>query len=193
LSRGKSRGDGRRDSRAWLGPPGQGGERLARVFGVGSSSERDVERTLDDLRTTLIRLENEVNELTSIVRRTVPHSSSPEPGHPPVVELPRVPQPSDRDYWLARCDHFTVYAGERVVGAVEGMRFRSRVDRPDLLEVRCGHLDRRLLLVPVDDVERVEPEEKKVVLQDARPIPGVRRFRRLRLDRLRTPPRALPH
>jgi hypothetical protein len=192
LSRGKSRGDGRRDSRAWLGPPGQGGERLARVFGVGSSSEQDVERTLDDLRRTLIRLENEVNELTSIVRRTVSHASPPDPGRPPVVELPRVPQASDRDYLLSRCDHFTVYAGERIVGAVEGMRFRSRVDRPDLLEVRCGHLG-RLLLVPVGDVERVEPEERKVVLQDARPIPGVRGSRRLRLDRRRTPPRALPH
>jgi hypothetical protein len=193
LSRGKSRGGGRRDSRAWLGPPGQGGERLARVFGVGSSSEREVERTLDDLRTTLIRLENEVNELTSIVRRTPSHSSSPEQGYPTVVELPRVPQTSDRDYWLSRCDHFTVFAGERIVGSVEGMRFRSRVDRPDLLEVRCGHLDRRLLLISVDDVERVEPEERRIVLQDARPIPGVRGFLRVRLDRLRTPPHALPH
>jgi hypothetical protein len=193
LSRDKSRSDGRRDSRAWLGPPGQGGERLARVFGVGSSSEREVERTLDDLRTTLIRLENEVNELTSIVRRTPSRSSSPEHGHPQVIELPRVQQASDRDYWLSRCDHFTVYAGERLVGAVEGMRFRSRVDRPDLLEVRCGRLDRRLLLVSVDDVERVVPEERRIVLQDARPTPGVRGFLRVRLDRLRTPPRALPH
>jgi hypothetical protein len=193
LSRGKSRGEGRRDSRAWLGPPGQGGERLARVFGIGSSSELDVERTLDDLRANLIRLEEEVNELTSMVRRTVSRSSSAAPGHPSVIDLPRVPQASDRDYWLSRCDHFTVYAGGRIVGAVEGMRFRSRVDRPDVLEVRCGRLDRRLLLVPVDDVELVEPEEKRIVLQAARPIPGVRGFLRLRLDRLRTPPRALPH
>src|SRR5262249_34382865 len=145
VSREKSVDEGRgRDSRAWLGPPGQGGERLARVFGIGTSSQRDVGRTLEDLRTSLMRLEEEVDELALIVRRTVTHSSSVEPDHPSVVELPHVPQDSNREYWLSRCDHFTVYAGNRVLGAVDGMRFGSRLDRPDFLEVRCGRLGRRI-------------------------------------------------
>ena len=50
------------------------------------------------------------------------------------------------------------------------MRFRSHIDRPDLLEVRCGHLGRRLLLVPVDDVAFVEPQERMVVLQAPDPF-----------------------
>jgi hypothetical protein len=194
VSRGKSVDEGRgRDSRAWLGPPGEGGERLARVFGIGTSSQRDVGRTLEDLRTSLIRLEDEVDELALIVRRTVTHSSSVEPDHPSVVELPHVPQDSNREYWLSRCDHFTVYAGDRILGAVDGMRFASRLDRPDFLEVRCGRLGRQVLLVSVDDVEAVEPEEKAIVLRAARPIPSIRGSLRLRLERLRTQPRALLH
>ena len=176
-----------------LGPPGQGGERIARALGIGSAAGRDVGRTLEALRTSLTRLEQEIDDLTLIVRRAVIASSSADLDHQRVIELPRAPRTTDRDYWLAHCDHFTVYAGERIVGAVEGMRFRSRIDRPDLLEVRCGHLGRRLLLVPVDDVAFVEPQERMVVLQAARPIQGIRVFIRLRLDRLRTPPRPLLH
>ena len=188
MSRGKSLDEGRRrDSRAWLGPPGQGGERLARVLGIGSSSEPDVGRTLEELRASLIRLEAEVDDLALIMHRKA------QLAHSARSERPRVPQTSDRDYWLSRCDHFTVYAGERVVGAVEGMRFRSRVDRPDLLEVRCGHLGRRLLLIPVDEVAFVEPRERLVVLHTGRSVPEIRERVRSRLDRLRMPPRVLPH
>jgi hypothetical protein len=194
LSRGKSRSEGRREPRAWLGPPSQGGERLARAFGIGSPAKPDVGRMLDDLRTSLMRLEEEVDELGWIVQHTISGPARSEHGRPPPVELPHVPQTTDRDYWLSRCEYFTVYAGERVVGTVEGMRFRSRVDRPDLLEVRCGHLGRRLLLIPDDDVELVKPEERLIALHGPGPIPngGLLR-RRLRLDRLRTSPRALLH
>jgi hypothetical protein len=192
LSRGKSQDDRRRDSRTWLGTPGQGRERLARAFSIGSSAAPDVGRTLEDLRTSLIRLEAEVDELASIVARAA-RSSSAGLNHLSLVELPHVPQTSDRDYWLSRCDHFTVYDGERIVGTVEGMRFRSRVDRPDLLEVRCGHLGGRFLLSPVDDVELVETEEEMIILRTARPDPTTRASLRLRLERLRRQPRALLH
>lgn len=192
MSRGKD--EGRRDSRAWLGPPGKGGERLARAFGIGSTTDRDVGRKLEDLQASLTRIAEELNDLSLGARLDVADSApaEPEPA-PPVVVLPRVPRATDRDYWLSRCEQFTVYTGERLVGVVEGMRFESRVDRPDSLEVRCGHLGRKLLLVPIDDVDLVEPEGKAIVLRASRPAAGVREFLRVRAARLRTPLRALLH
>lgn len=189
MSRGKD--SGRRDSRAWLGPPGKGGERLARALGIGSSTDHDVGRKLEDLQASLTRISEELNDLTLGARAGANEPQALEPEQSlPVVALPRVPRPSDRDYWLSRCEEFTVYAGNGLVGVVEGMRFESRVDRPDLLEVRCGHLGRRLLLVPVDDVDLVDPEERTIVLQAFRPAAGVREFLRVRVARLRTPLRA---
>lgn len=77
----------------------------------------------------------------------------------------------DRDYWLTRCDGFLVEAPDgRAVGVVEGVRFGSRIDRPEQLEVAVGRVRRRLLLVSVDDVEYVSAEHELVVLnQDAAP------------------------
>jgi len=159
MSRGKSPDGGRRDSRAWLGRPGQGGERLGRVFGIGPSAE------------------------PASVRESLP----------PLVDLPRVPLASDRDYWLSHCEQFTVYAGECLLGVVEGIRFQSRIDRPDLLEVRSGRLGRQLLLIPVDHVEVVEPEEEVIVLQASHRVAGVRERLRSRLDQLWTPLHAHLH
>jgi hypothetical protein len=152
MSRDKSQDEGRRDSRAWLGPPGQGGERLARLFGIDS-------------------------------RQSVR----------PIVELRRASLASDRNYWLSHCEQFTVYAGGDHFGVVEGMRFESRIDRPDLLEVRCGRLGRQLVLIPVDHVEVVEPDQNVIVLQASDRAAGVREHLRLRLDQLLTPLRALLH
>ena len=77
----------------------------------------------------------------------------------------------DRDYWSTRCDGFLVEAPDgRAVGVVEGVRFGSRIDRPEQLEVAVGRVRRRLLLVSVDDVEYVSAEHELVVLnQDAAP------------------------
>jgi hypothetical protein len=73
------------------------------------------------------------------------------------------------------------------------MRFQSRVDRPDLLEVRCGRFGRQLLLVPVSDVEAVEPEEETVVLQSQGRVPGTRERLHARLEQLLAPLHALLH
>ena len=56
------------------------------------------------------------------------------------------------------------------MGVVEGVRFGSQLDRPDLLEVSIGHLQPELLLVPVEEVEHISFEEQRVVLvRDPRP------------------------
>jgi hypothetical protein len=36
---------------------------------------------------------------------------------------------------------------------------------PEMLEVRAGRLGRRVLLIPVEQVERIVPEEKWVTLR----------------------------
>jgi hypothetical protein len=104
-----------------------------------------------------------------------------------MVELNRVRLASDRNYWLAHCEGFTVYIGETPLGAIECIRFRSRIDRPDLLEVRCGRFGRQALLVPVEEVDVVDPDEEAVVLQVSyRPSWAGQRLR-TRLNQLWTP------
>jgi hypothetical protein len=72
----------------------------------------------------------------------------------------------DRDYWLCRCEGFTVESPSGHVGFVEGLRFRTRVDVPDLLEVSAGRLGRNLVLVPVHQVETIESEDRVLVLRN---------------------------
>ena len=76
------------------------------------------------------------------------------------------------DYRLARCDGFRVDSPSGYVGVVEGMRFGSRIDRPDLLEVRAGRLGRTLLLIPVEEVEDVSPDDECVVVRSAPDLHG---------------------
>jgi hypothetical protein len=66
---------------------------------------------------------------------------------------------------LTRCDGFLVEAPAGCsVGVVEGVRFGSRIDRPEQLEVAVGRIRPRLLLVPVDEVEYVSGEQQLIVL-----------------------------
>jgi membrane protein YdbS with pleckstrin-like domain len=46
---------------------------------------------------------------------------------------------------------------------VRGLRFRGSIE-PDQLEVRSGFLGRRALLIPVERVEEIKPEQNLVVL-----------------------------
>jgi hypothetical protein len=76
----------------------------------------------------------------------------------------------DRNYWLCRCEGFVVESPKGMVGVVLGLRFGSRIDRPDLLEVKAGHFRPQLLLIPVKDVSEVAFDEELVVLGcDPRP------------------------
>lgn len=79
------------------------------------------------------------------------------------VHLP--PAPNERDYWLCRCEGFTVESPTGRTGVVDGVRFLSRVDQPDFLEVRAGLFRRRLLLVPAEEVEGIFSTEKRLVLR----------------------------
>ena len=79
------------------------------------------------------------------------------------LEFPR-PLTWDTDYWLCRCEGFRVDTATGRVGVVAGVRFRSRLDRPDELLIRGGVLGRRTLVVPVSDVETILPQQQRLVL-----------------------------
>jgi hypothetical protein len=78
--------------------------------------------------------------------------------------------PLERGSALARCEGFQVDSPQGTVGFVEGLRFGSRIDRPDLLEVRGGRFGRQLLLIPIEAVDEISvPEERVLVRITAEP------------------------
>jgi hypothetical protein len=66
------------------------------------------------------------------------------------------------DYWLHRCEGFTVRQGQRELGKVTGLRFRASTE-PEQLEVRTGRFGKRLL-IPVEQVEQIEPKTRRILL-----------------------------
>jgi hypothetical protein len=149
--------------RAWLGEDGQGGERLARLFRIGRVEPAvELEERLAELTAKVAALETELRALRGLDQKRAPQVQASEL---PTVELRRSPEPGERDYELHRCQGFDVYSGEERLGVVDGVVYGSRFDRPDVLEVRSGRFGRRPLLVPVEDVEAIEPDEAAVVVR----------------------------
>jgi hypothetical protein len=70
---------------------------------------------------------------------------------------------------LGRCEGFEVDSHFGLVGFVEGLRFGSRIDAPDFLEVRGGRLGRELLLIPVEAVQEISSEEERVLVRGVSP------------------------
>ena len=68
-----------------------------------------------------------------------------------------------REDLLRRCEGFRVESPSGRIGHVRSIRF-DPTGEPDALEVRAGLLGRRTLLIPVDDVEEILPEERLVRL-----------------------------
>jgi hypothetical protein len=110
---------------------------------------------------------------------------APRGGSPPkqAAEMHLPPAASERDYWLCRCEGFAVESPTGRTGVVDGVRFLSRVDQPDLLEVRAGLFRRRLLLVPAEEVEGIFSSEKRLVLRSTPRVPRTQR------GRVKKPPR----
>jgi hypothetical protein len=70
---------------------------------------------------------------------------------------------------LLRCEGFEVDSPDGLVGVVEGLRFDSRIDVPDFLEVRGGRLGRELLLIPVEAVQEISADEERVLVRGVSP------------------------
>jgi len=69
-----------------------------------------------------------------------------------------------REYWLHRCEGFRIESAGREVGSVRGLRFTGSI-RPGLLEVRTGLFGRRVLLIPVEQVDQIDPKARRIVLR----------------------------
>jgi hypothetical protein len=69
------------------------------------------------------------------------------------------------DYWLRRCEGFSVQLGRRELGKVTGLRFRASTE-PEQLEVRRGRFAKRLL-IPVERVQQIDPKKRRVILAPA--------------------------
>lgn len=97
-------------------------------------------------------------------KRAMRKAPTPEAALAPAPALPRSLL-FDQDYWLMRCEGFTVRLDGRTAGVVEELRFASRLDRPDLLVVRRRRPPRRRLLVPTEDVEEIEPRARRILVR----------------------------
>ena len=78
-------------------------------------------------------------------------------------------RPADGDlsaYWLRTCEGFRVESNDGPSGIVEEVCL-SAGGQPEALAVRTGLFRSRLLLVPIDDVEEVLPQRKRVLLRSA--------------------------
>ena len=92
----------------------------------------------------------------------------------------RGPRAIDLDYWLHRSEGFRVDSPDGRVGFVSELRFGTSMARPDALAVRAGLFGRLLLIVPVEQVAEVLPQERQIVLRASPRPTAVERLRNLR-------------
>jgi hypothetical protein len=76
---------------------------------------------------------------------------------------------------LAVCHGFGVYGPSAQIGVVEDVRLDAESGRPALLSVRAGLLGSWLVHVPVDQVEKVSPTDRRIVLRSGGLLAGPRR------------------
>jgi hypothetical protein len=166
-----SRGRRRRPGGVRSGRPAAAiGEAIA-ALEAALAAERErraaIERRVDEQATGLEALRVEFE--TARRRESLAADPEPEvaargvarPGR--LVELPREPGETGDSYWLRRCEGFTIEVGGESLGRVEAVRFERRHDRPDALIVSEGGR-RRSLLVPVETVAQISPEQERVML-----------------------------
>jgi hypothetical protein len=149
------------------------------LFGMSDDREQmrelgALEEELESERDELARLHQQLDEhvvrISNLERRLgqLTPAEGDEPRPVPLKTLPRTRAApagtgdfgaisEELSYALARCEGFEVDSPTGLVGLVEGLRFVSRIDRPDLLEVRGGRFGRQLLLTEPSDAWRALP------------------------------------
>jgi hypothetical protein len=76
-----------------------------------------------------------------------------------------------REYWLRRCEGFVVETPTRRIGRVDGIRYGKSQDEPEAIAVRTSRFGRNLLLVSVEDVERIDADQRRIVVTDPPKLP----------------------
>ncbi|HXF98824.1 MAG TPA: hypothetical protein VNJ46_09465 [Gaiellaceae bacterium] len=182
-----SRG-GEERRRQWLGSPaparGRGWALEEELFGPPARErlQRRLEAELAVEREELARLNEQLRVQRQRVRRAeqqlaaltgaASHLPSPLPERPTLQALEgEWRRLSERALALRRCEGFQVDSPEGTIGYVEGVRYTSGIEEPGQLEVRAGWLGRRLLLIPVDEVEQVLLDEGRVLVRGAHGSP----------------------
>ena len=143
------------------------------LFGPGSGIARH--GALEALEADLARIAEELHRhasrIAGLKRQLAAPMGSPdsvraEPGSAAAPGTgPSFGTPAEPDYRLSRCEGFDVNSPTRRVGVVDGLRYLSRIDRPDVLEVRAGPFGRQLLLIPVEEVDQILVEEGRLILR----------------------------
>jgi hypothetical protein len=77
-----------------------------------------------------------------------------------------------RAYWLAHCEGYRVDAPGGRLGRVETVISRDGGSRADALVVRGGLLGGRLVVVPVDEVDRIVPRKERIALRASPELAG---------------------
>jgi len=176
--------NGRED---WLAADGRGRARpwAYEELLLGSKEDRaragELERVVSEIegeRLELTRLHQELDarlgriasldrKLDELAGRDASADAASRPTLPRTQEENRSrSHPYDaRSRLLAHCEGFDVDSPDGPVGFVQGVRFVSRIDRPDLLEVRGGRFGRQLVLVPIEHVDEIRLPERLVVLR----------------------------
>jgi len=100
------------------------------------------------------------------------------------IDVPSGDPGLEEDYRLGHCQGFAAIDRDECVGIVTDVRFLSRLDRPDELEITTGgRFHRRSVWIPVDAVEEVSLDLEQIRL--------AYRFGRTSTSRLRAAARAL--
>jgi hypothetical protein len=168
-------------SRRWayadllLGDGARGDElsALAADLAADLAELRRLQNEVDDEVVRVAALEGRIQALLH-PSADAPAEKEPDPeeGTPALPSFPSGPANGESGIdaaLLVRCEGFEVDSPVGLVGVVEGLRFDSRIDAPDFLEVRGGRLGRELLLVPVEAVEEISSEEERVLVRGVSP------------------------
>jgi hypothetical protein len=67
-------------------------------------------------------------------------------------------------YWLRYCHGFRVETPGGRLGVVEDVLYGADLERPSALAVRGGLFGQRVELVPVEKVDAIEPDRKRLTL-----------------------------
>lgn len=81
-------------------------------------------------------------------------------------------QARTRDYWLCHCDGFRVESPAGELGTVAEVLSLSSPNRADALAIVLDGRKGPLLVVGVDEVERISPSERRLGLRATPPEPG---------------------
>jgi hypothetical protein len=110
-------------------------------------------------RRIVLRSPHQSIAATERVSASEPATESPERSEAKA----RSADEDSRAYWLRTCEGFRVYSKDGQLGVVEEVRCSNK--QPEALAVRTGLFRTRLLIVPVDEVKRIVPREKRVFLR----------------------------